>query len=413
MDFCFVRVPTILAVTKFAMAKIGTFIVIVAAATGIVWYWQSSPAPLEEKQQTSLLPPPIRPVRPPPAVSPLLPLPPPPPPPPVLSAASVRILVIHYIPFDQTGTLIDPNTPQTFPWARAQSEKSSADQIRALINVIEQGSRYHGYADPAAPPALDYQVMETIKRFAATPYRANRTHKNFLDYPAVFAGLDICGRVERENLSEIWLMIPPHHAGFAHPEFMLLGPHDPPYDDWELSDTPRCAKTYKVVTHNYDRWELMPEVWSHMLESEFRRIDPELWNLFYYPCYSEEGYSCYPLADASQPKIARCGNIHNPPNARSEYDRINKGSSQSDCKDWKPDGLGKLSAISCADWACSYGSSALDNHLTRYATWWMQNIPGWDNGKSYRGSLLRNWWDAHARYDEYVAGKWKLTETAR
>ena len=41
----------------------------------------------------------------------------------------------------------------------------------------------------------------------------------------------------------------------------------------------------------------------------------------------------------------RCGSVHNPPNARVEYDRGNPEPQPSDCLDWDPDGLGELSAL--------------------------------------------------------------------
>ena len=39
----------------------------------------------------------------------------------------------------------------------------------------------------------------------------------------------------------------------------------------------------------------------------------------------------------------RCGSVHNPPNARFEYDRNNSSANKSDCLNWNPDQLGQLS----------------------------------------------------------------------
>jgi hypothetical protein len=50
----------------------------------------------------------------------------------------------------------------------------------------------------------------------------------------------------------------------------------------------------------------------------------------------------------------RCGSVHNPPNTRQEYDWANPTPWLSDYLDWNPDGLGRLTEISCQTWGMQF-----------------------------------------------------------
>lgn len=92
----------------------------------------------------------------------------------------------------------------------------------------------------------------------------------------------------------------------------------------------------------------------------------------------------------------RCGSVHNPPNARSEYDRNNPNPQKTDCLDWNPDSLGTLSDISCTNWGCQ-GEPDLN-----YMIWNWQNLPGRNNNKTYQGQQFRNLWDIHSDFDKVM-----------
>lgn len=129
----------------------------------------------------------------------------------------------------------------------------------------------------------------------------------------------------------------------------------------------------------------------------------------------------------AQAKIARCGTVHNAPNAREEYDRSNTTPNLTDCMEWNPDILvpssAKLFPISCdsnalsdpADptskwgWGCGKDGRDLtsyifDNAELNYTKWHWQNMPGRNNSKSYQGKKLRNWWDIHGDFDGVMSG---------
>jgi hypothetical protein len=54
-----------------------------------------------------------------------------------------------------------------------------------------------------------------------------------------------------------------------------------------------------------------------------------------------------------------------------------------DIEDWKPDGSGEKKKMNCEQWDC--------NSL-RWFMYWMQSLPGQDNGLTDDGRSLTNWW---------------------
>ncbi len=337
---------------------------------------------------------------------------------------NTNVLVLNYFPYSESGKIVDPNLPADYNFGvntLSYLRKTASNQVQALKAAIEKSSTFHGYKDPSAQTALHYTIFDTKEYLASVPYRKNTNYgpdAHFLDYPKVLSDYSggFCDLVENKNVSEVWLLGATHAGGFNHAEFILMGSHDLPRPEWEMPDFPVCKKTYKIITHNYERSNLMAHVWGHMLELELRNTDLELADLFLSPCNGTAGYSCHPMdpsftGTGKTAIMGRCGNVHNPPNARNEYDLMNETPNQSDCKDWKADGLGKLSSISCADWGgCNnYYTSEYDNAEINWQTWLWQNMPGRNNALWYKGKKLRNWWDAHGDYDTLRAQSTGLT----
>lgn len=319
----------------------------------------------------------------------------------------INVLVVSYFPYSEGGKLLnDPAVDKTILPPLGTIRKSSSDLVRMMKEAIEESSKYLGYKDPGAEPALRY-YLDSREYFTATPYRRH-FDKFLLDYPKILKAQNICSLVDQKNVSEIWIMIPSHTADYDHKEFLLVGPYETFYPDWDdfSSELPICSKTYKVITHGYNGWgsdQFMTEVWGHMLEYEMRRADEGLFYLFQGPCYGSDNYTCRPLEDKKKPIVGRCGNMHNPPNATEEYERDNTTSNNSDCRAWNPDGLGALSPVSCVDWGCVY-KSMFDNPVRNWIVWNWQNMPGRNNTKTYQDKKLRNWWDVHGNYDKVIGG---------
>ena len=91
-------------------------------------------------------------------------------------------------------------------------------------------------------------------------------------------------------------------------------------------------------------------------------------------------------------KIVRpgCGWAHYPPNGERDYDWANPRFVETDMDDWKPDGTGKKTPLNCERW----GGQSL-----RWFVYWMQHLPGPNNGLDFKGKPLENWWVFIGDYD--------------
>lgn len=320
----------------------------------------------------------------------------------------INILVLKYFPLKSDGTIIDTNA-DTGGWDLARMKQSADDQIAASRRALERATRYRGHTFPENPPALRFTIVDAIERIAPLPYITPPPAGPgpfYLDYTRVLNDNAICDYVRNKNVVEVWLFKSWAKPGYAHSESKMSGPNGDISNSYRTNEMPLCGKTYRVYTHDLQREDLFLEVWGHQLESEISTFDPDLANLFFNPCYNKT--NCYPLGDPKNPVTGRCGNVHNPPNARSEYDRENPTPNNSDCLDWNPNGLGTLSPISCANWGCNWKSIS-DNPVLNYIVWNWQNVPGRKNEITYEGKKLRNWWDAHGDFDRMMSENEKLT----
>lgn len=312
----------------------------------------------------------------------------------------MNVLVLKFFPITPSGSIDIQVTGDV--GGSASVIKAHVDAVdRNLVTDLTIGTAYHRFEDPAAKPALRYQIVGSREYDTAVPSVAHRLDPNYKfvpNYRLILSRVGICKWVEDKDVSEVWIWAyqGPHQLGIS--ESKMSGPNGDISNSPELNDMPICSRTYTVYTFNYGRGtaEAM-ESHGHQFEAEFRYVDANLFGLFEGPNYP-----------ATLGVPGRCGSVHNPPNARFEYDRDNPTPHPSDCLDWKPGGRGKLSSISCANWSCVDRGDA-DNPSVDYIIWWMQNVPGRGNKIRYSGQRLRNWWDVHADFDAVVENGESLT----
>lgn len=72
-----------------------------------------------------------------------------------------------------------------------------------------------------------------------------------------------------------------------------------------------------------------------------------------------------------------------------------------DIEDWTPEGHGEKKLMNCQRWNC--------DSLTWFI-FWMQNLPGLNNGITYQGRPLTNWWTFIGAFDEAMANGLKLVQ---
>lgn len=288
---------------------------------------------------------------------------------------TVPVLEIRYFPLTADGTKIDisetSNVDATLSAIRAKCD-SLTDQI---MNALEEGSRFRAYKNPDAKPSLRYRIVETLEFLEPLPH--NPAKKQYPDYRKILERAGIKDYVEKKGVREVWLwgyhspQIAPWESNMASP----CG--DISNSDRDPEDLPVLNSTYTVYNYNYQRAASEAvENHMHQIESLLAHYDRDLFCLF-----------------TGSPGNWRCGNCHYPPNGRKDYDWANKGYAETDIEDWRPDGTGESKTINCDRW----GGDSL-----KWFIYWMQSVPGENNGLKYKGKTLTNWWVVVGDYDAAV-----------
>ncbi len=150
------------------------------------------------------------------------------------------------------------------------------------------------------------------------------------------------------------------------------------------NDLPVCSRTYTVYHYNYQRGTSEAiEDHIHQIEAVLNHIDgrdhtpPDQWPKLLF-------WGRFVGSDRTHKIIhPGCGWAHYPPNAERDYDWANPRYVETDMDDWKPDGTGKKTPMSCDRW----GGKSL-----RWFIYWMQHLPGPNDGLVFEGMPLENWW---------------------
>jgi hypothetical protein len=272
-----------------------------------------------------------------------------------------------------------------------------------VVQALEQGSTYHGYKDPTAKPSLQYEILDMIEFLEPLPTWAKPGHQvPMTDYNAIMKQVDVQHWVEERGVKEIWIW--GYHGGVVDLwESNMAGPFgDISNSDRDPHDLPVLDKTYTVYHYNYQRGPSEAvEDHIHQIEHVLNYVDgrdrtpPEQWhNLLFWGHFVGSDHSH---------KIVQpgCGWAHYPPNGERDYDWANPRYVQTDIEDWQPDGGGQKKRLNCKRW---------NGDSLTWFIYWMQNLPGGNNGLTYRGRPLRNWWTFIGDFDTAMGNKWNLVE---
>lgn len=324
---------------------------------------------------------------------------------PLDTSYDINVLLIKYFPLTQDGRNIDISVTGDVGESYSVIRQRTIDVTNTLKTSLENATKYLGYKDSTAQPSLLYHIIDTREYIQAVPTKSTPIPR-YPDYNGIMTSHNICNYVDNLSIKEVWLWAyqgPNKSDGYPYlsiAESKMSGPHGDISNSYRYNDMPVCRNTYRVYTFNYGRWTAEAiESWGHQTEVEMDAVDITLFrNLWQGPNYP-------PTLDVK----GRCGSVHNPPNARSEYDRINQTPWQSDCLDWNADSLGTLSGISCQNWGCQNDNPLVDNANLNYQIWNWQNLPGRKNLKIYQDKKLRNWWDVHGDFDNVMSNNRSLT----
>ena len=293
----------------------------------------------------------------------------------------IPVLEISYYP-SVDGQQIDTSATGDVSGSVAQIRNHVAVTGATVRKALMAGSVYHGYRDQQAAPSLRYHTVEHLEFLEPLPTWNKPGHQvPMTDYNAIMDRVDIASWVAR-GVKQVWIW--GYHGGVIDLwESNMAGPHgDISNSDRDPTDLPVLDRTYTVYHYNYGRGPSEAvEDHMHQIEALFRELDRELfWDRFVGPTPA-------PAANA------RCGWAHYPPNGVRDYDWTNRAAATTDIEDWHPDG-GPQVTLDCRRW---------NNDSLTWFVYWMQNLPGADNGIEWNGSMLSNWWEFIYDLDAAIA----------
>ena len=355
------------------------------------------------------------------------------------------VLSISYIPLGTDGEFNSTFADMYNTYTLAQLRAKISMLNNLIVMALDTGSKFHGYEDAAATPSVSYSIIDSKEVLSALPrsqYQSWPAGTNQPDYFNVLGNVNICNYVDNLGVKEVWLWGYHQDGRISHcnETGTCVGPVESDmsmgyasraswnyadYGDWsnsmQINDLPTCNHTYTLYQYNYDRD--LPEAvedHTHQLEAIMRGIDSGFKAEFFGPCGTQPSYAC--------------GWTHYPPNIMQycsghDYQWFSQAPVQSYCEDWKPLEMGTSQSIpvQCTLWTDAlYGADRaqwenwwpsatywfIDKNVPcpadgglSYKVWWMQNVPGKDNGITNLTFSVRNVWELVGDFDSQAKKK--------
>ncbi|MFH1601503.1 MAG: hypothetical protein ABIB61_00930 [Candidatus Shapirobacteria bacterium] len=318
----------------------------------------------------------------------------------------IPVLVLRFLTDADKNGQLDPETRAKYSVATAKSLLQGVEN--KIAAALEKGSIYHGYRNANASSSLHYTFVERKNFSQSVPRQAGEGKSRPADHQAIFTelGFNICDYVDNKGIKEIWIWMP--HNDQVHPiESFQVGS----LATIKASGLsyPRCQNTYTVYNYTLPAYANEPYLerfplhnHMHHLEAISEWVDKSLFS----DKFAGVKYSCCPQKPEWVGTQRHCGNTHNPPNSLKEYDYQNYQIILSDCENWKPEG-GAQKNLNCQTWGKYFGCKSCSNTFTdstctevAYYVWWMQNLPGKNNGIIYQGKEMFNFWSFIGDFDQ-------------
>jgi hypothetical protein len=343
----------------------------------------------------------------------------------------VPVVVVRFLPTKDGATLDQQLTAFPRPPEHGGTRASLAD-VKRRIDVfdrrvkfmLEEGSRFRGYSNPAAPPSLGYRIVHYVTFYeplplgpVAGPCPPNWCQGNahFPDYHQILTRVNAEQWVNSQGVKEFWVW-GYHYGNMVQPESNMSSPTtgDISNSYRRNDDLPVYNRTYTVYGYNFGRAQNEAvHNHGHQLEAILSHAD---WvqnkntDLFWKRFVGRDDVGWI---------TGRAGWTHMPPNTTSDYDYHNAATVQSDIEDWRPDNSGKQTAISNArwrdlvynwpagtvpihDWPEDFSQGSPQRAEAQWYIYWMQNMPGLSNGIRHYAGEMTNWWRFTAGWDAAI-----------
>jgi hypothetical protein len=224
------------------------------------------------------------------------------------------------------------------------------------------------------PPKEDGFVYTGDTFLRAWRARTGFHQPDTVDYHAILAGYDLVGKINRDEIDEVWLLGFPY-AGFY--ESRMAGPgafwiNAPP-----IPDTDQARQRFVIMGFNYERGV------GEMLENFGHRAEFTM-DQVYRLAAGENLWQRFIRHHRTHPGQAEVGSIHFAPNSRQDYDWGNLSAVPSRHHTWYrfPDLSGSPVMVDAREWG---GGDMRAHHK-----WWFRHIPHVEGESS---GVSHNWWE--------------------
>ncbi|MFH8080474.1 MAG: hypothetical protein QXO84_01180 [Candidatus Aenigmatarchaeota archaeon] len=307
----------------------------------------------------------------------------------------VPVLVIAYIPLNDEGNV---DTTKTGNWKESDKEKlknylSSASEN--LTEFISEGSRYKWFMNSDSTRAVNYYIADVKINYKSMPTKDG----NSVDVKKIMDEINVCNYVDASGIKEFWIWV---YDDLKPIEFVtVLGKQAK--DIWNIDYDGDGEKDYGVIgnllslptcKHSYTVYNfiigsspgIMLSNYTHRIEATLSYLDYGIWLSFNVSCGSPDcPINVWPNCDEgwnSEKKV------------------------ETNCLNWSPAGGETTTIIDCHSW---YGSKCKKDDGFEYKIWWMQTLPGKNNGiKVFDYFKVKNWWSFIGNIDQASKHRWLI-----
>ena len=349
----------------------------------------------------------------------------------------IPVVVMRFLPTADGENLDTAKVPDYWSLGHISlsAMKARIDTFDKRIKfMLEAGSRFRGYKDPAARPSLGYRVVAYITVYEHTPpgpVTARQKDGGPLyspDFHQIFDRFNMEHYVNDLGVKEIWVWMGGGNADFPSYDPTVNKPED--FRHWwesnmsspltgdisnsnrDNSDLPLYNTTYTVYGQNI--WRTQAEAihnHGHQLEAILSHVNHLQYgntDLFWKKFVGQDAGGDF--------ITGRAGWTHMPPNTLNHYDYTGTHTRvKSDIEDWTPDNSGAHAWVNVD----TYGTltypwpdpdpAAIPQRVeSQWYLYWMQSMPGHKNRIRYKNKNMTNWWVFTADWDAAIASQMGL-----
>jgi len=265
--------------------------------------------------------------------------------------------------------------------------------------MLQEGSRYRGYANATPYPALGYRIVGVINIYEPMPPDDKPGHElgggtYFPDYNAILERVGAQHYIQNLGVKEVWLW-GYHHGNIVPVESNMSSPLTGDVSNsfrWN-DDLPVYDRTYVLYNYNFTRSS------NEAVHNHGHQLEAILGHV----AWTQDGndrlfWRDFVGQDSNGQFITgRCGWTHMPPNTTSHYDYWNNTLVASTIEDWRPDHSGSTTMVNAQRWgttpdAWPYGRIPEDVIQHQWYIYWMQSMPGPSNAIPKGAGYMTDWW---------------------